>query len=102
MRKRILYFDMEKIDQNDEPLCESEQEVAGQIGRDPKPDIFMRLDMEAALQKLTPRQREAIGLLAHGHTEQEIAETMGISQQGVHNLLTKARSSLQKNLQGGL
>ena len=106
MRKRkgkeILYFDMEKIERNDEPLCESEREVAQRYHVDPQPNLYLRLDLERALEKLPARQRQAIGLAIEGYSECEIAEKMGISQPAVFELLSKSRAFLKKNLQGGL
>lgn len=101
MRKRVLYFDMEKIERIEEDLGPSEREVARRAAIDPRKGIALRLDLEAALQELTVRQREAIGLLAHGHNEQGIAEVMGISQPAVHKLLTKARITLKNIFQEG-
>ena len=101
MRKEILYFDMEKIERNNEPLCESEQEVAKRACFDPRPDLLIRLDLEAALEKLPLRQREVVGLIASGHTEEEAAAALGISQQAAHKLLTKARLTLLKILGRG-
>ena len=98
MRKRIRYFDMAKIDRNNEPLSPSELEVAQRLSSDPKPDLLLRLDLEAAMNSLPPRQQEAIRLLAAGHKEREIAALLGISQPAVHKLLTKARLNLQKSL----
>jgi RNA polymerase sigma factor (sigma-70 family) len=100
MRKEILYFDMEKIDRNNEPLCESEQEVAQHARFDPKPGLYLRLDLEAALKRLPPRQRQAVELTAEGYTECEIAQALGISQPAVTKLLGKARASLKKILRG--
>ena len=102
MRKRVLYFDMEKIERNDEPLCESEQEVAKRARFDPRPGLLLRLDLEAALEGLTPRQRQVVDLLAAGHREQEIADLLGISQPVVHKLLDKARVRLKKILGEGV
>ena len=102
MRKRILYFDMEKIIQNTEPLCESEQEVAAvRLAHDPKSVLYLRLDLEAALKTLTPRQLEVMGLVAQGYTEREIAPMLSISSVAVHKLLAKARITLKKSLEGG-
>ncbi len=97
-RKEVLYFDMAKIERNDEPLCESEQEVARRARFDPRPGLLLRLDLEAALKKLPPRQRQAVELIAEGHNERQIAGALGISQQAVHKLLTKARAALKKIL----
>ena len=102
MRKEILYFDMEKIDRNNEPLCESEREVAKRARFDPRPGLLFRLDLEAALEKLTPRQRQVVDLLTAGHKEQEISDLLGISQPVVHKLLDKARAHLKKILGEGV
>ena len=101
-RKEILYFDMEKIERNNEPLCESEREVAQRAYFDPQPNLYLRLDLEAALKKLPPRQRQAIELAAAGHNQEEIAQILGIRQQSANELLEKARAALKKNLQWGL
>ena len=60
-----------------------------------------KLDLDAALQTLTPKQRDCFLLHADGHTEAEIASQLGISQPAVHQLLTKAKTHLKKILQGG-
>ncbi len=101
MRKRVLYFDMEKIERIEEDLAPSEREVARRAAVDPRSGIALRLDLEAALEKLTPRQRQVVDLLASGHKEQEIADRLGISQPVVHKLLDKARLHLKKILGGG-
>lgn len=102
MRKQILYFDMEKIERNNEPLCELEQEVARRARFDSKPGLYLRLDLEAALERITPRQRQAVELTAEGYTECEIAQALGISQPAVTKLLDKARASLKRILREGL
>ena len=98
MRKEILYFDLQKIERNDEPLCESEREVAKRCKFDPKPGLYLRLDLEMALQKLPPRQRQAIELAIEGYSECEVAEELGISQPAVFKLLEKARLRLRELL----
>ena len=102
MRKEILYFDLQKIERNDEPLCESEQEVARRCKFDPKPSLYLRLDLEAALEKLTLRQRQVVELTAQGNTECEVAQSLGISQPAVFKLLGKARATLREVLRGQL
>ena len=103
MRKEILYFDLQKIERNDEPLCKSEQEVAKRARFDPRAGLYLRLELEQALEGLPPRQREAVELIAQGNKEQEIADLMGISQPVAHKLLTKARARLKKILgEGGI
>jgi len=101
-RKEILYFDMEKIERNNEPLCESEQEVLQRACFDPKPGLVLRLDLEIAMKRLPLRQRQAIELAGAGHNQEEIARILGIRQQSANELLEKARAALKKNFQGGL
>lgn len=56
-----------------------------------------------ALDHLTPRQREVV-VLYYGlrgsppHTLEQIAQIMGISRQGVHNLLRRALKTLSRKL----
>ncbi len=105
MRKEIFYFDMDKIAFHRESLLPSELEVESYLNKlapDPKPGLYLRLDLEEALKKLTPRQRQAVDLLAAGHREQEIADLLGISQPVVHKLLDKARAHLKKSLGEGV
>ena len=104
MRKEIFYFDMDKIAFHRESLLPSELEVESYLNKlapDPKPGLYLRLDLEEALKKLTPRQRQVVDLLANGYTEREIADRLGISPPAVHHLLDKARVILKKFLGGG-
>jgi len=75
--------------------------VRERLSHETKDQLFSKLDLEAALQALTPRQKTAFLLHADGHTEAEIAKQLGISQPAVHQLLAKARARLKKILQGG-
>lgn len=50
-------------------------------------------DMPAAFDALSPREREVIYLLAHGHTRQQCAQTCGIS---VHTVSDYAKSGYRK------
>ena len=58
LRKRVRYFDLEKIEQDKEMLCDSEMEVRNNISHDPREDIYNNLDLEEALKTLSNRQRE--------------------------------------------
>lgn len=100
-RKRLRYFDLEKIEQGDEPLSPTELEVRERLAREHQEQLFARLDLDAALKTLTPKQRAAFLLHADGHTEQEIASELRISQQTAHRLLVKAKTHLKNILQGG-
>ena len=41
----------------------------------------LRIDLEQALDRLTPRQRQAVELYAGGMSQEEVAEKMGVTQQ---------------------
>jgi len=100
-RKQIWYFDLERIEQGTAPLSPVEREVREQLAQEAEEQLLTKLDLETALQALTPRQQAAFLLFADGHTEAEIAKQLGISQPAVHQLLAKARARLKKILQGG-
>ena len=68
---------------------------------EPQEQLVTKLDLKAALQTLTPKQRACMLLYADGHTEAEIASQIGISQPAAHQLLAKAKTHLKKILQGG-
>ena len=46
-------------------------------------DIDQRLDLIAALNRLSPRQRKVLILWVAGYTQQEIADEYGVTQQAV-------------------
>ncbi len=97
-RKRVRYFDLRKIEQGTEPLSPSEQEVQERLAFEQKEQILSKLDLETALQALTPKQKAAFLLFADGHTEREIAEQLGLSRGNVHAYLEAARKKLKKIL----
>ena len=101
MRKRVRYFDIEKIEQGTEPLSPTELEVRERLAYEQKEQILSKLDLEAALASLTPKQHAAFRLFADGHTEAEIASRLNISPPAAHQLLAKAKAHLRKILQGG-
>ena len=100
-RKRLRFFDLHKIEQGTEPLSPSELEVRDRLAYEQKEQLVSKLDLDAALNALPPRQKAAFLLFADGHTEVEIAKTLGISPPTVHQLLVKAKTRLRKILQGG-
>lgn len=99
-RKQIRYFDLERIEQGTASLSPQELEVRDQLAQEAEESLLTKLDLEAALKTLTPKQHAAFLLCAEGHTEAEIAQHLSISQQAVHELLTKAKARLKKILRG--
>jgi len=97
-RKRVRYFDLRKIEQGAEPLSPSEQEVQERFAYEIKEQLFSKLDLEAALQVLTPKQKACFLLYADGHTEREIAAQVGTSPGNVHTYLEAAKKKLKKIL----
>ncbi len=97
-RKRVRYFDLRKIEQGTEPLSPTEQEVRERLAFEQKEQLLSKLDLEAALQALTPKQKVAFLLFADGHTEREIAQQLGLSRGNVHAYLEAARKKLKKIL----
>ena len=100
-RKQIWYFDFERIEQGTAPLSPHELEVREQLTHEVEDQLLTKLDLEAAMKTLTPRQQAAFLMFADGHTEAEIASHLKVSQPAVHQLLAKARTHLKKILQGG-
>ena len=100
-RKQVWYFDLEKIEQGTEPLSPHELEVRERLTRDLQERLVAKLDLEAALKALTPKQKACFLLYADGLTEAEIAQRLKVSQPAVHQLLAKAKTRLKKILQGG-
>ena len=101
MRKRVRYFDLEKIEQDKEALSNSEMDVRNNISHDPREAIYNNLDLEEALKTLTKKQKECFELVVEdGYTECEVAEKLGISHQAVHELIGKAKGKIRNFLQG--
>jgi RNA polymerase sigma factor (sigma-70 family) len=97
-RKRLRYFDLHKIEQGTEPLSPTEREVREQLTYEFKEQLLAKLDLEAALQVLTPKQKAAFLLFAEGYTEREIARQLGLSRPTVQLHLIAARKKLRKIL----
>ena len=98
----MRYFDLEKIEQDKEMLCDSEMEVRNNISHDPREDIYNNLDLEEALKTLSQRQRECFELVVKdGYTEAEVARKLGIAQQVVDKRVAKAKEKIRNFLQGG-
>jgi DNA-directed RNA polymerase specialized sigma24 family protein len=51
----------------------------GLLSEDPWPDVDKRIDIEIALAKMEPKQRDTMILWSHGYTYKEIATRLDIS-----------------------
>lgn len=56
------------------------------------------LDVQQAMALLTERQRQVLGLWGQGYTQQEIGESLGITQAAVCYRLAHAMSTLRSGL----
>ena len=52
------------------------------------------MDVECAMARLTPRQREVLLLTVMGWTQEEIAEELGIARETVKTHLARARGQM--------
>lgn len=98
MRKRLRYFDLEKIEQAHEPLSPTELEVRERLTYEVQEQLVAKLDIQAALTVLTERQKACFLLFAEGYTEQEIAAKIGTSAGNVSTYLKAAKKKLKKIL----
>ena len=58
----------------------------------------LRLDLEAALRRLTPRQAVALGAWLAGYTQQEIGDACGVSQVAIYYRIKGAIGRMQEYL----
>ena len=49
----------------------------------------LRIDLQEALLRLPPKQRQAAVLYSQGMTQVEIAEVMGVSHQAISRILAR-------------
>ena len=99
MRKRIRYFDMEKIERSSEPLTVVEKEVRDRLTHDPRGHIYTSIDLGSAMETLSPRQKECFDLMVmEGFTERFTARKLGISKGSVQEHVRCAREKLRKYL----
>lgn len=54
----------------------------------------LRIDLEKALDRLTPKQRQAVELYRDGFTQQEIADKLGIHKSTVSRIFLKIRNKI--------
>ena len=97
-RKRLRFFDLHKIEQGTEPLSPTEQDVRERLAHDTQEQLFAKLDLEAALKVLTPKQKACFLLFADGKTYREIAQELSLSLPTVQQHIAAARRKLKKIL----
>ena len=97
-RKRLRYFDLHKIEQGTQPLSPTELEVRERLSHEIKDQLFSKLDLEAALAVLTPKQKACFLLYAEGKTYREIAQELSLSLPTIQQHITAARRKLKKIL----
>lgn len=61
-------------------------------------EIISKIDIDAALDTLTKRQKEVIQLFLDGYTSNQVAEIMNLSHQNVHVRKDKAIDNMLKYL----
>jgi RNA polymerase sigma factor (sigma-70 family) len=70
-------------------------------GRSGMDETEFKIDLEAALSKLTPQQRICfVEVVLRERTQQAIADELGITQQGVVNHIKAAKKKLKNYFQG--
>ena len=87
---------MEKIEQGTAALSPTEQTVRERLGHEIKQHILAKLDLEAALEALTPKQKACFLLYADGYTYREIAHALSLSLPTVQQHIGSAKARLQK------
>ena len=97
-RKQIYYYDLARIEQGRDALSPAEQDVQERLAVEGEEQLVAKLDLEAALNVLTPRQKTCVVLCAEGYTEREIAAELRLSRGNVHAYLDAARKKLKKIL----
>lgn len=64
-------------------------------------DNDLKTVLYGAMEALTPKQQYAIErVYVQGHTQQEVAQMMGVSQEGVAKLVSRGTVALRKQLAG--
>lgn len=95
----MRYFDFEKIEQGKVPLSPTEQDVRERLVYEIQEQLITKMDLEAALEVLTPQQRVCFLRYAEGATEREIAHELRLSRGNVHAYLEVARTKLRRFFQ---
>ena len=57
-----------------------------------------KMDVQAALATLTPRQRKICKMLMNGHTLEETAKSMGVKKQSIHAAVKKLQPIFEKTI----
>jgi DNA-binding NarL/FixJ family response regulator len=63
-------------------------------------DSFRKAGGESETEKLSPREREVLSLLAEGYLYKEIADNLGLSYETVHNYIRRVYEKLQVRSRG--
>jgi len=61
-------------------------------------DSDLRLDLERAIARLTPKQRAALWLWCQGYTQEEIAAALGIAHQQVSSRIWRGIARLRDQI----
>ncbi len=61
-------------------------------------DVDLRLDLEAATERLTTKQREAVALMLEGYTQEEIGARLGAGQRAICYRIEAAVVTFRGNL----
>ena len=61
-------------------------------------DLELKMDIEAIMSTLTPRQKEIIELLEEAKTQKQIAEILNVSDRHIRNLRSEIRENFRKLL----
>lgn len=68
-----------------------------EVPQNPERLVLDRLELRAALNRLSPRQQDVLLLVAAGHTHAEVASELEMSASQVRSLLRHARAMLRTN-----
>jgi len=78
------------------------QTVIGQAPSDTAHDVFaVSMEMNETIALLTPRQQQVLSALVQGFTQEEIAETIGVSRRTVSTEVTAIRAVFREAERGG-
>ena len=64
--------------------------------------MIERLDLRAAMETLTAKQRKAVVLYAQGYTQEEIAERDGVGQSAICKRIGRAVDRIKCNMSAGM
>jgi len=96
-----LQYDRRKQSSRNEVSLEELVEKYGDgiLGASSLPSPERTVIVDSALQALTKRQREVVGLMREGYTEEQVGEDLHITQQTVHEIWEAALERLREGAQ---